>query len=104
MSDLAAPARPARPARRPAPHLTRAALGAILSHWRRRPLQLATLVTGLALATALWTAVQALNAEARASYGGASTTLGQSPLEELTGEISFPTTWRCAARAGSSRP
>ena len=67
--------------------MTRTALAAILSHWRRRPLQLLTLVTGLALATALWTAVQALNAEARASYGGASTTLGQTPLEELTGEI-----------------
>ena len=62
-------------------------MGAILSHWRRRPLQLATLVVGLALATALWTAVQALNAEARASYGGASTTLGQTPLETLTGDI-----------------
>ena len=72
---------------RAAPGLTRTALGAILSHWRRRPLQLATLVTGLALATALWTAVQALNAEARASYGGASTTLGQTPLDELTGDI-----------------
>jgi putative ABC transport system permease protein len=67
--------------------VTRTALAAILSHWRRRPLQLLTLVTGLALATALWTAVQALNAEARASYGSASTTLGQTPLEELTGEI-----------------
>ena len=71
--------------------LTWTALVAILSHWRRRPLQLATLVAGLALATALWTAVQALNAEARASYGGASTTLGQTPLDELTGEITTGT-------------
>ena len=85
MSDLAASA-PAEPGRASS-GLTRAALGALLSHWRRRPLQLATLVMGLALATALWTAVQALNAEARASYGGASTTLGQTPLEELTGDI-----------------
>ncbi len=85
MSVLAAGAAPRRdPA---APALTRTALGAVLSHWRRRPLQLATLVAGLALATALWTAVQALNAEARASYGGASTTLGQTPLTELTGDI-----------------
>ena len=68
---------------------TLAAMGAILSHWRRRPLQLVTLVVGLALATALWTAVQALNAEARASYGGASTTLGQTPLETLTGDITL---------------
>ena len=85
MTDLAAPVRTARG--RTPPGLTRTALLALLSHWRRRPLQLATLVAGLALATALWTAVQALNAEARASYGGASTTLGQTPLEELTGEI-----------------
>ena len=76
----------ARPA---ASGLTRTAMGAILSHWRRRPLQLVTLVVGLALATALWTAVQALNAEARASYGGASTTLGQTPLAELTGDITL---------------
>ena len=76
-----------RGARTRAPGLTRTALGAILSHWRRRPLQLVTLVTGLALATALWTAVQALNAEARASYGGASTTLGQTPLASLTGDV-----------------
>lgn len=85
MSD-AALARPAARPRRAASGLTRTALGAILSHWRRHPLQLLTLVAGLALATALWTAVQALNAEARASYGGASTALGQTPLEELVGE------------------
>ena len=40
-----------------------ATLAALLSHWRRHPLQLAALVVGLALATALWSGVQALNAE-----------------------------------------
>ena len=80
--------------------VTRAALGAILSHWRRRPLQLVTLVTGLALATALWTGVQALNAEARSSYGRASTVLGQTPLEELAGEGITAADYVALRRAG----
>ena len=56
--------------------MRRAALAALLSHWRRRPFQLATLVLGLALATALWTGVQAINAEARASYDRAARAVG----------------------------
>lgn len=56
--------------------MKRTALAALLSHWRRQPLQLVTLVLGLALATALWSGVQAINAEARASYGEAAETLG----------------------------
>lgn len=56
---------------------------ATLSHWKRRPGQLLTLVIGLALATALWSGVQAINAEARASYGSAAQSLGQSTLEIL---------------------
>lgn len=48
--------------------MTGTALMALLSHWRRKPGQLATLIMGLGLATALWTSVQAINAEARASY------------------------------------
>jgi len=60
------------------------ALTALLAHWRRRPGQLATLLIGLALATALWSAVQAINAEARASYDRASGMLGQAQLETLT--------------------
>ena len=63
-----------------------AALGALLSHWRRRPGQLATLVIGLSLATALWTSVQAINAEARASYDQASATLGGGRLIVLTAD------------------
>ncbi|WP_295316316.1 FtsX-like permease family protein [Roseobacter sp.] len=55
--------------------MTRHGLAVLLSHWRRNPLQLLTLVTGLALATALWSGVQAINAEARASYAQASDTL-----------------------------
>ncbi|EFL90504.1 ABC transporter permease [Ahrensia sp. R2A130] len=48
------------------------ALSALLSHWRRRPGQFVTLVLGLSLATALWTAVQAINSEARSSYDRAA--------------------------------
>ncbi|MEM0899695.1 MAG: FtsX-like permease family protein [Pseudomonadota bacterium] len=60
------------------------ALTAILAHWRRKPGQLVTLLLGLALATALWSAVQAINAEARASYDRASGTLGGSGFETIT--------------------
>jgi putative ABC transport system permease protein len=59
-------------------------LSTLLSHWRRKPGQLATLVVGLSLATALWTSVQAINAEARASYDQASAVLGGGALIVLT--------------------
>ena len=55
----------------------------LLSHWRRRPLQLAMLLLGLALATALWSAVQAINGEARASYARAAAVVGQDRLDTL---------------------
>jgi len=42
------------------------------SHWRRHPLQFFSLLTGLWLATGLWTGVQALNSQARDSYARAS--------------------------------
>lgn len=63
--------------------MTRATLQALMSHWWRRPLQLLTLVLGLALATALWSGVQAINAEARASYDEAAQALGGGGLAEL---------------------
>ncbi len=58
-------------------------LAALLSHWRRRPLQLAMLLLGLALATGLWSGVQAINSEARASYDRAAAMLGQDRLASL---------------------
>ena len=58
-------------------------LTALLSHWRRRPFQLATLLLGLSLATALWSGVQAINAEARKSYAEAANILGGGGLSEL---------------------
>ena len=51
-------------------------LAVLLSHWRRHPMQLATLLIGLISATALWSGVQALNAQARDSYDRAAATFG----------------------------
>ncbi len=64
--------------------MTRAIFQALLSHWRRNPLQLFTLLAGLALATALWSGVQAINAEAQASYDAAAATLGEGTFDQLT--------------------
>jgi putative ABC transport system permease protein len=59
------------------------ALSTLFSHWRRHPGQLAMLVLGLALATALWSGVQAINTEARSAYDSAATMLGQDRLDRL---------------------
>jgi len=53
----------------------RITLAALLSHWRRHPLQFFSILTGLWLATALWTGVEALNSQARADYARASAVL-----------------------------
>ena len=50
-------------------------LQALLSHWWRHRLQFFSLFTGLWLATALWTGVQALNSQARNDYARASALL-----------------------------
>jgi len=50
----------------------------LLSHWRRHPMQFATLLMGLISATALWSGVQALNQQARVSYDRAAAALGGS--------------------------
>lgn len=50
-------------------------LQALLSHWWRHRLQCFSLFTGLWLATALWTGVQALNSQARNDYARASALL-----------------------------
>ncbi len=63
--------------------MRRATLGALLSHWWRHPLQLMTLITGLALATGLWSAVQAINGEARTSYAQAAAQLGGTGFDVL---------------------
>lgn len=74
--------------------MTGALLSALLSHWKQRPFQLATLILGLALATALWSGVQAINAEARKSYGAAADVMtggGLSDLVDPSGPIPHET-------------
>ncbi|WP_147126813.1 ABC transporter permease [Shimia ponticola] len=66
--------------------MTRVVLQALLSHWWRRPLQLVTLLFGLALATGLWTGVQAINQEARSSYDAAAQALGQGDFDRLVAQ------------------
>jgi putative ABC transport system permease protein len=51
-------------------------LAVLASHWRRHPMQLATLLIGLISATALWSGVQALNQQARNSYDRAAAVFG----------------------------
>ena len=48
----------------------------LLSHWRRRPANFVALFVGLAIATALWSGVQALNEHARKSYNRAASNFG----------------------------
>jgi putative ABC transport system permease protein len=57
----------------------------LLSHWRRHPMQLATLLVGLISATALWSGVQALNQQARSSYHRAAATFGGARTAMLVG-------------------
>ncbi|MDU8945221.1 ABC transporter permease [Ovoidimarina sediminis] len=76
-------------------------LGALLSHWRVRPFQALTLVLGLALATALWSGVQALNAEARASYAQATSVVtGTRPVLVREGGVIDEREYVSLRRAG----
>lgn len=80
-----------------------ATAAAFLSHWRRSPLQLFTLLAGLALATALWSGVQAINAEARASYAAAAGTLGEGQFDQIlpaNGGTFAQEDWVALRRAG----
>ena len=67
-------------------------LAVLLSHWRRHPTQLATLLIGLISATALWSGVQALNQQARNSYDRAAATFGGARTAMLVGRegATFP--------------
>ncbi|MHC1945966.1 ABC transporter permease [Bradyrhizobium sp. UFLA06-06] len=67
-------------------------LAVLLSHWRRHPMQLATLLIGLISATALWSGVQALNQQARIAYDRAAATFGGSRTAMLVAKDSatFP--------------
>lgn len=67
-------------------------LRALLSHWRRHPVQFFSVLTGLWLATALLTGVQALNSQARDSYARASQLIGGEAQASLSAadSASFP--------------
>jgi putative ABC transport system permease protein len=69
-------------------------LAVLLSHWRRHPMQLATLLIGLISATALWSGVQALNQQARNSYDRAAATFGGTRTAMLVGNgANLPQKW-----------
>ena len=53
----------------------------LLSHWYRNPLQIFAYLSGVALATALWSGVQAINHEAKVSYRAAAQTLGEGQYD-----------------------
>lgn len=80
--------------------MMRAALAALVSHWRRAPFQLVTLLIGLATATALWSGVQAINAEARASYARAAGRLAGPPLPRIVAEDLATADYVTLRRAG----
>ena len=67
-------------------------LAVLLSHWRRHPMQLATLLIGLISATALWSGVQALNLQARLSYDRAAAAFGgaRTPMLVARDGATFP--------------
>jgi putative ABC transport system permease protein len=65
-------------------------LTVLLSHWRRHPMQLATLLIGLISATALWSGVQALNQQARNSYDRAAAIFGGARTATLVGRDGTP--------------
>ncbi|MFJ4156367.1 FtsX-like permease family protein [Pseudomonas sp. NPDC089752] len=58
-------------------------LQALGSHWWRHRLQCISIFTGLWLATALWTGVQALNTQARNDYAAASAVLAGPARAQL---------------------
>ena len=110
--------RDARPPRHPAcgaDRMRRALwiLAVLLSHWRRHPMQFATLLIGLISATALWSGVQALNQQARNAYDRAAATFGGARTAMLVaprcGDLSAGAVRQAAPRrlaglAGAGRP
>ncbi|MFS2156930.1 FtsX-like permease family protein [Pseudomonas sp. Pseusp122] len=65
-------------------------LRALLSHWRRHPVQFFSVLTGLWLATGLLTGVEALNQQARDSYAKASQLIGGEPPASLVSATGNP--------------
>jgi len=75
-------------------------LKVLLSHWWRHPILLATLLIGLMSATALFSGVQAINAQARASYDRSAAAFGGSSTAMLvpTQDTTVPQTLFAALR------
>lgn len=69
--------------------MIRAVFSALLSHWLKSPLQALALLGGLALATALWSGVQAINAEARQSYARAAATVSEGDYAQIRGALTL---------------
>jgi putative ABC transport system permease protein len=55
----------------------------LISHWRRHPANFGALLAGLAVATALWSGVQALNEQARKSYDRAAAVFSGGGVSSL---------------------
>ncbi len=83
-------------------------IAVLLSHWRKHPFQLVTLLTGLFLASGLWTGVEAVNTEARASYALAEAALTPSRFSSIvsarTSTISIETDKRLQTSGWRTSP
>ena len=66
-------------------------LATLLTHYRRHPGQLAMLLLGLWVASALWSGIQAINATARDSYARADA-LFATQLDQLERRDGAPLT------------
>ena len=79
-------------------------LATLLSHYRRHPGQLAMLLLGLWVASALWSGVQAINASARDSYARAEAlfTSQLDRIERRDGEALTLDDYLTLRRAGDS--
>ncbi len=62
-------------------------LATLLAHWRRRPGNLAALLVGLSVATALWSGVETLNRQARESYARAAAAFNERSLVSARGGL-----------------
>ncbi|MFY0691036.1 MAG: ABC transporter permease [Paracoccaceae bacterium] len=75
---------------------------ALAAYWRRQPVQALTLVLGLALATALFSGVQAINMEAKSAYAEAARAVSGpgAVLERADGAPVAQETYVALRRAG----
>ena len=73
------------------------------SYWLRKPWQLVALIIGLSIATAMWTGVQAINNEAKASYDTAASLLTDGQYDQIVpkrGQSIAQKTYIALRRAG----